>query len=45
MRDILIARHRLGSFDTEAFKSSMENVDKSHDGVIVAQAFLRFLLE
>ena len=43
--ELLIARHASGIFDDEIFKDSMRRVDKYHDGVVVSQAFLRFLLE
>lgn len=45
VRELLIARHGSGIFDDEMFKDAMGRVDKSQDGVLVAQAFLKFLLE
>lgn len=45
MREILKARHAQGIFDAELYKGGIERVDKYHDGVVVAQAFLKFLLE
>ena len=45
MRELLRVRHDSGIFDDEHFKDAMERVDKPQDGVAVAQAFLRFLLE
>ena len=45
VRELLIARHGSGIFNDEMFEDAMCRVDKYHDGVVVAQAFLRFLLE
>ena len=45
MTEILNSRHALGVFDDEAFQIGMERVVKPHDGLIVSQAFIRFLLE
>ncbi|TAQ91580.1 hypothetical protein B7494_g50 [Chlorociboria aeruginascens] len=45
VRELLVARHAGGLFDDPTFEDAMERVDKSQDGVVVAQAFLRFLLE
>ena len=45
MTEILNVRHALGVFDDAAFESGMERVVKPHDGLIVSQAFLKFLLE
>lgn len=45
MRELLIARHGSGIFDDDHFKDAMGRVDKYQDGVVVAQAFLKFLLE
>jgi GMP synthase-like glutamine amidotransferase len=45
VRELLTARHELGIFDDETFSDAMSRVDKCQDGVVVAQAFLRFLLE
>lgn len=45
VRELLIARHDQGIFDDEHFKDAMGRVDKYQDGVVVAQAFLRFMLE
>lgn len=45
MRELLIVRHGSGIFDDEHFKDAMGRVDKNQDGVVVAQAFLKFLLE
>ena len=45
MREILTVRHALGVFDDATFDDSMGRVDKYQDGVVVSQAFLRFLLD
>jgi GMP synthase-like glutamine amidotransferase len=45
VRELLETRHQVGIFDDETFADAMSRVDKYQDGVVVAQAFLRFLLE
>lgn len=45
VRELLITRHELGILDDEAFSDAMSRVDKCQDGIVVVQAFLRFLLE
>ncbi|PBP17399.1 putative glutamine amidotransferase class-I [Diplocarpon rosae] len=45
MREILKARHAQGIFDEELYKDGSDRVDRHQDGVVVAQAFLKFLLE
>lgn len=45
VRELLEARHASGVFDDELFEDAMARVDKYQDGVVVAQAFLKFLLE
>jgi GMP synthase-like glutamine amidotransferase len=45
MRELLTLRHGLGIFNDEIFADSMGRADKSHDGVVAAKAFLKFLLE
>jgi GMP synthase-like glutamine amidotransferase len=45
MRELLVTAHASGAFDKDLFEDSMKRVDKYQDGVVVAQAFLRFLLE
>lgn len=45
VRELLEARHDLGIFDDDTFADAMSRVDKSQDGVVAAQAFLRFLLD
>ena len=43
--ELLEARHGQGIFDDATFEDGMGRVGKTHDGVVVAGAFLRFLLE
>lgn len=45
VRELLIARHGSGVFDDATFEDAMGRVDKYQDGVVVAQAFLRFLMD
>lgn len=45
VRELLTARHASGVFDVETFDDGIGRVDKYQDGVVVAAAFLRFLLE
>ncbi|KAF4631904.1 hypothetical protein G7Y89_g6225 [Cudoniella acicularis] len=45
MKEIFKTRHASGIFDDAQFNDAMERVNKYHDGVVVSQAFLRFLLE
>lgn len=45
MRELLVAAYASGVFDKYLFEDSIRRVDKYQDGVVVAQAFLRFLLE
>jgi len=45
VRELLVARHKAGVFDDELFGDAMGRVDKYQDGVVVAKAFLKFLLE
>lgn len=45
MREILASRHKLGIFDVDSYDESIGRVDKYHDGVVVAKAFLTFVLE
>ncbi|KAI9883138.1 MAG: hypothetical protein M1823_005103 [Watsoniomyces obsoletus] len=44
VRELLENRHRQGIFDDETFEDGMRRVARPHDGVVVAQAFLRFLM-
>lgn len=43
--EIVETRHSLGVFDDATASDALARVGKHHDGVVVAQAFLRFLLE
>lgn len=45
VRELLVARHEMGIFDDDLFADAVSRVDKYQDGVVVAQAFLKFLLE
>lgn len=38
-------RHEQGIFEDEQARDALSRVGDKHDGVIIAQAFLRFLLE
>ena len=45
VREILELRHALGVFDDATFGDAVSRVEREQDGVSVARAFLRFLLE
>ena len=45
MEEILATRHKTGIFSDEAYENHMKKVALRHDGVVVSQAFLKFLLE
>ena len=45
VRKILGARHENGTFSDEVYEDGLSRVDKEHDGVAIARAFLRFLRE
>jgi len=45
VREILESRHKAGIFNDHDFEDALGRVDRYQDGVLVAQAFLRFLLE
>jgi len=45
VRELLNARHDSGIFNDAAFEEGIGRVDKSQDGIVVAQSFLKFLLE
>ncbi|KAI9721929.1 MAG: hypothetical protein M1812_001885 [Candelaria pacifica] len=45
MTELLVVRHAQGIFDDAVYKESMLRAGNQHDGVSVAQGFLRFLLE
>lgn len=43
--EIIKARYGQGIFTEELYKDAMRRVQDHDDGIVVAQAFLRFLLE
>ncbi|KAI9649837.1 hypothetical protein NHQ30_002419 [Ciborinia camelliae] len=45
VRELLEARHASGIFDDATFADAMDRVNKVHDGVKVAHAFLKFFME
>lgn len=45
MTEIIDTRHKTGIFDDEAYAAHIKKVSLHHDGVVVSQAFLRFLME
>lgn len=45
MREILTLRHAQGIFDDATFEEALGRADKDQDGVVVAQAFLKFIME
>ncbi|TGO23433.1 hypothetical protein BPAE_0132g00030 [Botrytis paeoniae] len=45
VRELLEARHASGVFDDETYRDAVGRVNKEHDGVKVAQAFLKFIME
>lgn len=45
VRELLENRHRQGIFDDETYEDAMRRMARPQDGVLVAQAFLRFLLD
>lgn len=45
MTEIIATRHATGIFDDKAYDEHMKKVALPHDGLIVSQAFLKFLLE
>ncbi|EHK98421.1 putative glutamine amidotransferase-like protein C13C5.04 [Glarea lozoyensis 74030] len=44
MRTLMKLRHEMGLFNKAEYEESIERADKYQDGVIVAEAFLKFLL-
>jgi len=44
VQELLERRHEGGILDDETFNEAMSRVSRDHDGVTVAEAFLRFLL-
>lgn len=45
VEELIRTRHEQGIFDKRMYEDSMARVGKHHDGVLVAQGFLEFLLE
>jgi GMP synthase-like glutamine amidotransferase len=45
MTQIVTTRHSQGIFNDEQSRDALERAGKQHDGVVIAKAFLRFLLE
>jgi GMP synthase-like glutamine amidotransferase len=45
MTEIIETRHTTGIFDDKAYNEHMGKVALPHDGVVVSQGFLKFLLE
>lgn len=45
MKEIVETRHATGIFNDEAYKEHVKKIELPHDGVVVASAFIRFLLE
>jgi len=45
VRELLENRHRLGIFGDEIFEEAMGRVGRGQDGVVVGQAFVRFLMD
>ena len=45
VRELLVTRHEQGIFSDEIFADTERRVADKHDGVLVAQAFLRMLME
>lgn len=45
MQWLLETRHDSGLFSDEVYEDAVKRVDDPHDGVLVGQAFVRFLLE
>lgn len=43
MPEILGVRHEVGVFNDELYKSGMDRASNGHDGVRIAQAFLKFI--
>lgn len=44
VRELLEVRHEQGIFDDGVFEEALGRVERRQDGVVVAKAFLRFLL-
>ena len=45
MAELLEARYKRKIFSEEIYREAMTRVGKSQDGVLIAQAFLKFLID
>ena len=45
MKELLVMRHRQGIFDDELYADAERRRELRHDGVAVAQGFLKMLME
>ncbi|CAG8977966.1 hypothetical protein HYALB_00001847 [Hymenoscyphus albidus] len=45
MKEIMTLRHAQGIFDDAILEDALARADKYHDGVVVAKAFLKFIME
>lgn len=45
MSEIITRRHSMGIFDDKAYKEYMAKAALPHDGLVVSQTFLKFLLD
>ena len=45
VRELLETRHRQGIFSDEVFEEAEQRLGRKQDGVVVAEAILRFLVE
>lgn len=45
MKFVIEARHKQGIFDDALYEDASKRAGNPHDGIAIAQAFLRFLLE
>ncbi|KAF1927847.1 class I glutamine amidotransferase-like protein [Didymella exigua CBS 183.55] len=45
VRRLVEMRHQQGIFDEEQARDALARVGREHDGVVIAQAFLRFVME
>ena len=45
MKELLDVRRKAGVFDEKMYEDAFERAGKAQDGVLIAKAFLRFLLE
>ena len=45
MTEIINTRHATGIFDDKAYDTHIKKAELPHDGLVVSQAFLKFLME